>query len=1007
TILFHVNVYAEKLDSRVFITQEINTESDENVKSDHKNSKMDILKHFSGKNEKSAKQQNVEELIKVVDSYTVIINRTKPGVLRNQYVQMRVKAEITLGQVLILENKKSKKGDIERYLTEAKKDALGLLSGDPQFKSKSYYLAGLSSVYLDQYDEASRYFSKALEIDSHSPFAPWMGFFLAEEYFEKDRYKESISLYKKYLNDAEPALRQIGLYKIAWAYASLGDTNTAKDLFLEVTHNQPGSDLAKDAVRDLAFIVTKNKIEKEIIDFADENFGEAQMTYEFLRQVYFQRKLEGLLVPNSMVLKRLLDLEQDIGEKIKYLTQAIHSLRRAYASQETYNLFLQIISLLDENKITAKTDKFNDIKADLELAMQNLMKSFIDTFSGRVKAPENISKANLGDNLKDMFSFFIVYFPKSPLKKTVYQLWLEVCMDLEDYESTILVADKALEESSMPPEFRTELLLEKIAAYEKLYAKDNFTYFKSFVANLELFHKNYIEHKFWMKISKRLASIYLDNKHYSLALPVFEKIYSKEPTFEVLYPILFSVFSLKQYIKVLSDNRIKDLRNIRDEKILALYRESALKQAELEKEKRNTQAYSKWIQIFLTFQNDPAKIKIVKLDKLSYYHETKAWDLVSQELLTTAPNERYFGDYKFYVQNYCVHGLKQGDFKSVYELISQIKNFRKELPALLVDYGGYYLLSELSYRRSVNLEILSQIPQENREYILSLLSFYDPKKVLEYFHMKQPKNTSENTIALLALRMDKNMWDFTPSSGEGILVAQALPLSMKVYPKTVYEKRIENIVFPNAHKGSGQYEKVLQVLVEQTRSLRQVLGDELKDKTLEVKYRVISASQKLEQNTALAIQNAPLPRGLATEQIPKYKDELLQVSKEFLDQAEEVKKLNTQVYQAIQNEKQKENLRTINEPDLERWPWPFKKLHAETSVIYLLIKNKQFLQALILTDFLKKEHIENDNDYYLIRTGILLSSVKTSVMRRYLYEELIAYEKESVIETWKGLANKQ
>ncbi|MBI3534797.1 MAG: hypothetical protein HY072_04850 [Deltaproteobacteria bacterium] len=510
-----------------------------------------------------------------------------------------------------------------------------------------------------------------------------------------------------------------------------------------------------------------------------------------------------------------------------------------------------------------------------------------------------------------------------------------------------------------------------------------------------------------MKISKRLASIYLDNKHYSLALPVFEKIYSKEPTFEVLYPILFSVFSLKQYIKVLSDNRIKDLRNIRDEKILALYRESALKQAELEKEKRNTQAYSKWIQIFLTFQNDPAKIKIVKLDKLSYYHETKAWDLVSQELLTTAPNERYFGDYKFYVQNYCVHGLKQGDFKSVYELISQIKNFRKELPALLVDYGGYYLLSELSYRRSVNLEILSQVPQENREYILSLLSFYDPKKVLEYFHMKQPKNTSENTMALLALRMDKNMWDFTPSSGESALVAQALPLSMKVYPKTVYEKRIENIVFPNAHKGSGQYEKVLQVLVEQTRSLRQVLGDELKDKTLEVKYRILNASQKLEQDTALAIQNASLPRGLASEQIPKYKDELLQVSKEFLDQAVEIKKLNAQVYQAIQNEKQKENLRTINEPDLERWPWPFKKLHAETGVIYQLIKNKQFLQAQILTDFLRKEHIENDNDYYLIRTGILLSSVKTSVMRRYLYEELVAYEKESVIEAWKGFANKQ
>ncbi len=914
-----------------------------------------------------------------IESYSVILGTTKNPKRRLELIQLRAQAEIALVQNILLDPERTKDTEkLKKILMQAKKDALDTLNN-----AKGYFIAGLSFMYLDEYTQASQYFNKALEKDPHSKDAPWIAFFLAEEFFEQYQYQKSIDLYLKYINQADSSLKQMGFYKIAWAYASLNEGENAKRYFLKVITLDPKTELSKDALKDLAFMATQLKSEDEIFNFAKSAFKTQDLEHDFLKQVYQQKQNQGIGTHHSKILIALLTLEKNPVEKIKLLVSTLHSLKREYASREAYQLFLQIREIFKTTEIDPK--EFGEIEKNLELAIQNLIISDVDTFTEKVKSPENIPITEQGDNLKQVCSFFIDLFSESHLRENVFNLWLEVDKKLKDWNDFVLVTKLILKDKQINTHFKIRTSLEQIASLEELWSKDPKKIQPQLISSLKFFYENNFKHPDWIKVAKRLSSLFMDQKSYPPALLCFTKIYEIEPTGDNFYWMQYTRFRLHQYQAVLDDKNNALFQAKKDSKLEEILRESALQAALKARQEKKLNEYTQLIHRFLALQQDSQKSKIARIDYLSFLIDENKYDEAFLEILSIKEDERFSVDYKKLIQKIVLIELKKGNFEKIIKL--QKPN----------EYS--FLLAQLALRQSIDIKNLNLLPNDKKEYLLGLMALLDPKQALLYFQLKSTLlSHSENAIALVALRIEKRNWNFSPTAKELQWIGNLLPESMKTYELTPIEKKI--LKLPSLSQGgssSKKHEKNLELLIQQARTLRTKLNAEIKDKPVRLKLRILSTFKKMEQRCAQMIQESPPPKQLNKEDILKYKKELIQVSQEFLDQSRQIESLE----QGLQNLVTKEALdsKPLSQPSLQKWPWP--PLSKDAKKILDLISKKEWVASLILVDLLRQDFVKKDLDYYLIRTGILLGSNDSQAMRKYLSDELAQMKQEKIIEIWK------
>jgi len=945
-------------------------------------------------------KERKEDLIKAVQSFSVILSRSKPGPVANQLILSRAKSNLSLAQLSLFSAPPGTgiSASATSFLKAAKQDAEILLrspNADRATISGALYVSGLAAVYSNDTPRAMAAFRKALAADPESRDATWMAFYLAEEYFEANKLQEAIVHYRKCVNRGDPKIRSTAGYKLAWAYLNAGNEEFAEKVFSWLPKAFPGTDIGRDAMRDLAFVSLKSKKDDEVLRLADKLFKEPKLNLDFLRAVFGILEVQGKASRNTPIFKRLLELEQDPIRHIQLHLSVLSASRLEYASEKQLANYEMVKSSIEASKISLNAKELDPVRPALDFESQKLIRSFVETFAGRVRSPEAITRDRIGAVLKQLFSDYDRYFPASPVKKTMFSLWLDVCQDLKDWGCVNTVA-LAIAADPFLEVLRQRAELDRIAALEELFKQDP-KRSDELMQALQVFVEKVEASPAWTQAAKRLGELLVQRKDLDAAIALLERIFAKDLSSDSHYRLQWARFLDERYEDVLK-NVDPPRPAKRDPRVTDIVRESSLKLAVSARSEDQSENYSKFLSIFLATNLDPGKATMARRDYISFLLEKSDFAEITRNLAGIRPAQRE-SEYSDFLQTTCLYHLKHGDFQAVIDLLpSEVKERKQELTTILE-------LARTAKNGQPDFTDFLMLPKTKQEYLLGLLALLQPKFVINVFNKQSPSSENERVIALTALRFDRNNWDFIPTTKEkawlGNLAPQAAPTASQVRS----ERELLKLRFPDPAKkvknAEAEFTKRLQVLIEKTRKIRPLLLQDLKALPVSSQLRLLRTARNNEEKIASIILSSPLPAGLTEAQTVEYKQGLGEIAREFSDQADEWRKVETSASDILNKEAELKARSTIPLPSFEQWSWPGRKNQPPLSVLLGFLKQGNAIAAMILADLLREDLLEDTEEYYQVRAGILLIGSPSELMQRYVWEELMQSKSQDVIDEWK------
>jgi hypothetical protein len=769
----------------------------------------------------------------------------------------------------------------------------------------------------------------------------------------------------------------------------------AIDAFAALIRTYATEEIAKDARRDLAFIMARFTSEDEILGRSEHLFPKPSDRLEFLRIVEGNREQQGKSSVDSKILQRIIDLEVDPIRKVQVYLGLLSVVHKEYASATHINVFGRIQAILDNAKVQPLSKQISPVEKLLDEETQKLARAYIDTFSGKAINPEKISKPTLSQDLKSIFAFYTYYFPKSQYSSTIYRIWMDVCADSEDWSCVVSLNQKVQSGAGLEA-LREKSSLTQIVALEALMKKDRKTYHPQLEQALDGFIKSYPKSTSWLRTAKRRVDLRFDDKQYEQALPVLDQILVLEPNEENMYRAQWARFQVHKFEEVtahLQDSKYATLSN--SQRLQALKREALLETAKSARERGDASVYKNSIQQFISNSSDATKTKIARQDLLRFDLEKGLYPEAAAELLKISPTDRVAPEFKDSFETLVTYHLKRGEFQKSNELFKGVPEKTLD-PSLLFAFT----LSKLGAGDSIKRADLERLPATQQSYIITLLCLTQPKVLVSWFKQNPPRKDEDRRIALLSTRLDRGSWNFAPTREEGIWFKGLLNEPVKDAPLTSVERKIQALSYPTAKTKGTKYDQAVQSLVVSTRTIREQVPKDIQGKTSEVQRRVFKAARMNEEKLAQLILSSPTPAGLSAEQEAQYHAGLQDLSKEFSDQAIEFGKLETAAENAIKQAELEENARMLPALKADKWSWP----SAPEPWIENLVKAHNSIGALVVLDLRRKEWFSKDDVYYFYRTGVLLNASDGEVMRRYLYEELTAAKQDGVISKCKEIA---
>jgi len=947
-----------------------------------------------------------DDILETIRGINLLLQKNPDHVDKIKLLLNRSMATYSLARRRMVEGKSLKLDNTNRKLfSVAAQDAksVSVMKDVPvSQRSRAFYIYGLSLIYLEKNKAARDVFLQALNLNPNSSDAGWMALYVAEDYFDEGQFHEAIPYYSKFYSVMDKSEVTISKYKLAWCYLNLKNEEKAMLLFEELIRENANEGFGRDSIKDLAYVMTTFATEDAVIQQSERIFQKNQTAFkiDFLSAVLSHYEIQNAVSIHSKVLARLLELDKDPVKKLQYLLVGLRTTRREYASAAYYDSMVKINQFIQENKLNPSAKNMEAAAASLEIEAQNLIKSFVETFSGRVQTPEtNLTKERIAGALKNLFGFYEKYFSEAQAYPVMLRLWLDVCLDTSDWGCADSVAEKILHRKELAA-IHSRVALDQIGAIENLARDPKNKLEPRLIKKLEDFSNTQKSSDQWLDVSKRLGEIYMRQKLLSKAIPVFEAVFEKSPTPEHLYRIQWARFEAGDFAAVVQDRRVV-AKGDPDPRTNDLKRESALKLAQNARKSDKFDEYTLHIRGFLSLNPEEAKALAARKDWFYYMVEKDKIAELSGELIRLSPALRFSKELSDIFEQAWLRSMRNGQFKNAFELVGS-NDSNHPLNAV---NKMRRVLAQISMGQRASSVDLKSLSEENRQYVFGVLALARPDWAISYLNEYAPLKESLRGIGALAFRMENGEWN-VPATAQArrLLGANFSFASSPNMEMTNVEKMIQKIQVPSQPlKSQAAIARWTQDIVYQTRKVRSDINKSLKTFPLPVQIRSLKSARDLEAKTAHFIKSQPLPPGLVGNDVIQYEAGVAEIVKEFEEASAEFEKLEESLRRTQDSQMKETESRYLPMPNLAKWPWPSIYNSSAMSGLKSLRERHNFLGALIVLDLFRPRPLENQTDYFAIRSGLLFSSKNTRALRRYVLEELEQSGQSDLVKVWREM----
>lgn len=988
--------------------------------------KLENISPQKTKKESARLETNHQEIAKLRDSLkgvNLILNNqpNSPNridlMLKKSYLHLSIARELGRNRKSVAQMSEEE----GKHLTAAKEVLNRLLQPNTQLtvqkKASVNYLLGLVAFEYEDYKLQQKYFIESLQLDPNSQQSGSLALMIAEQYFDDEDFNSALKYYNNYTKLMSDKQKDLALYKSAWSYISMQKNDKAEDELLKIIQSKKQSGFQKDSLRDLAFIAVRNRSEEMILDYGQKKIQNPIDRNEFWSlclKYYFQMQTKQ---PYANLIQVVLKNEKKLLDRLDIRIHQIHDARTHLYSYETINFFQAIRFELEQNKKKIDDSDLESIrkslKADSEFFIYNLAEAYQNkttaekVITGAVpNSSNNLSRAQLAALIEKHILYYDYFFPESKNKLTMYQILLDLCNDAKSLQCVNLMHNKSVsykKDDKSWIELRQKIRVDQLVLADELYTKDPEKNEELFLKALNDLKNEYPQHELVLKALKKSLAIYQKKNNNEFVLKTYQEIFDKEKNSENLYNLGLTLFKQEKYKAVIE---LVGTQFPEDQKINQLRVECHLKLADEESNKGSEDlvAYEKHIVEVLKLNRDTNKIKLIYADWIekSLKLKTNGYPHALQVYLSIPEDIRKGPPLSSYAIKFGRQFLSEANFDQVRK-IDLIVDISDKEPDLLNSKHYLYVLQSWTADKFLDPQVVKSfflLKEDQKNYLLSLISLLNPEISMNY--IKQYKKHDQNLQALYLLSLKlKNKKSFfeTTLADQKILGPLAKTVIPKVEQEPAFLKEIRKAKFPDSGLSMAKYNALVEKLVPQVKKNRAATLKFFKSSSASEQVKVLPEVEEYERKTAQVIENAPPPEGLDESQKKEYQDGVHEIAKEFLDQADEYKKLYAGLNDKIkQAETEKENDK-LPEIDFKKWPWPKNPVTDKS----LELQKKSSLEAHLYLDQKFSEKQISESDYYVTRTGLLGSYQNDEMMREYIKSELIQLKKYEVITLWRSL----
>lgn len=921
---------------------------------------------------------------------------------------------MALGQSLVLAKNPSGQESLTRamgLLREllANKAAAEAMTA-PQLGT-AHRLRGMAAFYSNDFAVALKEFELSLQKDPASPEAVWTAFMAAEEHFEESNFKRAAELYRFVQRRSPPRSKPalLARFKVAWCAVNLGDFAAAESEFLGIVHESKDEQFAMDAARDLAFVAARTRNEAQLLALFDQKLtSSGARGLAFLKKSTSTLESQGKLAARSPLRERTLSLEKDPSAKVAIQLDSIQGVSREYASLPHVERIFEVLAAA----VSLPVEK----RDPLEVSSEKVLRIFFETYAGRAKTPENISKPVIAATLKRHVAAHLKTFPKSKKKSQMIGILLDVCELEKDALCLVSVADQVIAESGGAAASASPIV--ERARESRLFGLEILQAAPDAAEHPE------IKEKYRSALAQRLADprakngavagaklaqLQVAEKNYVDAVQTLTAVLKRQPTQEYWYGLKWAQLQGGDFAGVMAQPQtigIPTLTGVPDPRLNSVLAEATLKLASKSRETGDIAQMGANIRRFEQLAADPAKINLARDEWFETLLQKKALAEAIQRLAEFPPGWHRRPSAVALKSRLLALVIENGELSRISKWIldwapGELKGPDSSLVLLgLLYWGG---------ARSIPTERVRALDEVQRNVWLSTSVLAQPDWALSYFRRFAPVTQGERAMDALAHRLLGLAPPVDPTAPRVV-----------THPPTEFERAAAKVSFPGKLPIS-KHTRALQKVVAEIKALRARVVPALNGQTAEVQVRIIEAQKRLEQGAATAILGSPTPAGLATAQLNQYKDGLRALAAEFEAQVVELdsarQKIQAKIKEselALEAEERSKTLPALPNPD-PLVPGEELVPEARCRNVIKLVRSQNIWGAAMELERLRSAKLVEDPAYWSVRTWIWASregvapgqKKQSPVLRRYLFDELSDAGMKGVIEKWKTLAGEK
>ena len=940
------------------------------------------------------KGQQEKELKNELQALELILNNKLRKDGKNELLLRRAFIYFKIGRARLLADPKSNKPKALYFkeATQAVNDLNALAKAQEVVLTKSQqalllFIRGSIFQEIGPEKQFIDDFAQAIKIDSKLPQSASMALILGETYFDKENYKQALAWYQKLKDQYEPHQKSIADFKSGWAWLLLKQTQNAQFYFLRVANQKKSESFREDSVRALAFIVSQNKSENWIVEFAKKSIIEENLRLIFLsaaiQNFYNNDKTK---VPYRLF-GELYKRTQAPAAKIKVLAQLISFERREIPTVGQNKAFAYLESLVKKNPELPWREWMKE-SPDLEPDIRGYIQNFSDYYVGKVNVKLNFKKPEVVQILHRQLLFYSLYLMNTSTQKPTMNLWLDLIHREQSFEMITDVIAVLNQLKPVPMDELERAKLESVAILDGQ-VRDKKLPAKTLITEVENYLKEFPATKEKTRLLNRLAELYMLDEQFEKALPSLEQLHTLEPSETNSYNVVWSLFKLNRLPEVVNSTAITQFP--KSAKIKEVYREAHLKLAQEAQAKNNDADYQAHLKRYLalnpTFeQSNVVKASLLnsfltKNDLVSYCQQRAQLNDKEKTSKIILDTEEVALDKMFLTGPLlnCSWAAKKGpqsrDFKLILYNKSQKKPMTPEMEATVW-----------------------KMNQDQQSIFWGLMAMAEPQKMSQ---VKPPKNISAGVADLFWLSLQVSQNTDSPNIPAHLksTLGNRTSTVKKLKTTSSIHKIVKEATFPGEKASMAKFSKALEDLIYRSKLIKTKFQKESADLASATKKTVLEEASEFERKIANTIRNSPVPDGLSAEELTGYKAELDKAAVDFDKQAEEYDKALGDVKARMwveEQEAESNRIAKINEKD---WFWQgdeyakFKQSLGEYGPFYTLLKLETSRSTQALTEL----------DYARTRAGVLLMIRNDEFMRGQVRRELVALNAVELLDKWKAV----